>query len=244
MAHLLEEMRIWTPPAIRTYPAKDVEEVNLLINWEGNIKRLGKITFRADASLYIWIYGKTGKYFYGLEDFPPGADSHTFDFSKNCTNSIPHLSVHLSGQTHVRDHSCKKRGFLAGPVHLPHLSTFRGEHVASIVADDLQALPEFGEPIVNSDKRRDLVANVDSEVRSGRLIIFANALEPVFNCDKRPYLTIQNSGRGDRRVGPPIHYGIVALAQHPLGDGPGKGVLMLSGWNPTNLDRILYVRAQ
>lgn len=236
-------MSIWTPPTTRTYVAKDVEEVNMLIDWEGKIKRMSKITFRSDASLYIWIYGKTGKYFYGLERFPPGVENHTFDFSKNCTDLVPHLSVHLSGQTHVRTHS-KRKGFLAGPVQLPHLTTFRGQHVASIVADDLQALPDFEEPIVNDERRRDLVAKVVSEVRSGRFTVYANALEPVFNCEKPPYLTIRNSGTGERRVGPPIHYGIVALAQHPLGEGPGNGVLMLSGWQPTGLDQFLYVRAQ
>lgn len=95
MTHLLEQMRAWKTAPVRTYNARDVEEVNLLVDWQGQIKRLGRITIRSDASLYMWVYGKNGRYFYGLEDFPQDVESHTFDFSKNSTTSIPHLSVHV-----------------------------------------------------------------------------------------------------------------------------------------------------
>ena len=191
--------------------------------------------------MYLFPYGKTGRYFYGKQTLGEAEISHTFNFKEQFQgDKIPKLSIHETGQVHVYIEGQKK----AGPLQTIPLSELRGEHIASVSIDAFEKLPVHRQKPKTTGAEQDIEIPADDKAESGRVKILVNAAAvPVFKdrCArivhmKRPHLET------------PVHICFVPIGQEALGPEGKGGVTVIAGWNPgkvvmETLD-FLYIRAQ
>ena len=118
-----------------------------------------------DASVYIrTAHADGGRYFWGHESFARGEQTKEIGFRANGSADQPKISIHESGQVHVKDSG---GAYLAGPVRIPPLADLRGQHVATVTADDFSALPGHV-PQPESPSLRELIITAAPEVLSGQ----------------------------------------------------------------------------
>lgn len=86
------------------------------------------------------------------------------------------LSIHETGRVHVRN----GEGGGTQAVYLPHLATIRGDHVASVVADNFDALPIYEKQLRDDGPKLDIVARPPEGSSGARLLLYLNGLEPTF----------------------------------------------------------------
>lgn len=193
-----------------------------------------------DASLYLFPYSASRKYFFGSRSMPDTVFEDKVDYSQGIfANTIPKLSIHQSGE--VRIQAVKA---LAGPLFVPPLSDWRGQHAATICPDSITALPEY--PVTPKDKGQlvDRVIEVDDNIESIRLAIYLAGDEPSFNVQNCPIVITLSR----QSLQHPIYIALKLITQSPLGNDPQKGTTIFAGWNPTNtreqgLD-YLYIRGE
>jgi hypothetical protein len=191
--------------------------------------------------MYLFRYGKTGRYFYGSQKIGEIEISRTFNFKEQLQGDrIPKLSIHETGQVHAYIGGQKK----AGPLQAIPLARLKGEHIASISIDAFEKLVEHREELKTTGPELDVVIGADDEAESGRFAILVNAASaPVFKdrCAvtvhmQRPHLET------------PIHICFVPLVQESLGPQGKGGVTVIAGWNPRKgameTQDLLYIRAQ
>jgi hypothetical protein len=212
----------------------------MIVNFRGKSKAFFKIAFsQQDASLYLFSYGPTGKYFYGGQKMAENALSHSFSFREQFdSEEIPKISIHESGRIHVY----YDRTQIVGPINTLPLEEWRGQHLATISADSFSSLMDYERRLKTTGSELDTVTPCDNEVESGRMAIYCNGEreEFVYKCGvvfkfERPTL---------KR---PLYIGISPIAQHPIGEGSSGGVTVICGWNPLKgaMDEqdFLFVRA-
>jgi hypothetical protein len=201
----------------------NLRTVRLLVEHKGNLLRLCNLVVVAgDASVYIVAHGPTRRYYYGVERFPAGQRTLTFNFAAHkCVDGVdPKISLHERGQAHVTVNG----RLAAGPIAMPPLAGLRGEHVATVTVDRFVSLAPYRRKPRDTSSERDLILVSASE--SGRVAIYANGAAPTFADECEAILTMRRP-----TLEGPLHVGIKAWPQNALGDG--AGVTMLGGADPS-----------
>jgi hypothetical protein len=218
-----------------------VREVRILIKHRGMLRQVCKLAFsQIDASLYLFPYAAQGRYYYGSRSLGEKQMQDTFDFTAGFVEDmVPKLSIHETGQVHV--FAGKER---AGPLQIPPLETLLGQHVATVVPDAFVALKPFLGAPRETGSELDHVIPAADVVENGRLAIYVNGAAPAFdvaNC--RLTLTLSRP-----TLARPLHIGIKAIPQAPLGGDTYEGVTVIAGWDPTLSNDapmdFLYVRGR
>jgi hypothetical protein len=140
----------------------------------------------------------------------------------------PKLSLHESGRVHVQLGGAKSE-----PVFLSPLSTYRGEHIATIQPDRLEVLPPHMGRLLGGGRERDFVLPLDEQSTSGAIAVYVTAGGPP---------TVEQSSvlvRLDRSSLPgPLFAEFRPKTKQPLGAG---GMIVLSGFHPREArDPFLY----
>ncbi len=191
-----------------------------------------------DASVYIQPYAREGIYHYGEGRFPPGADHVEVNFREKLkAETDPHISIHQSGQVHIRT----RGGSKAGPLQIPPLADLRGQHVATITADRFSALPKYRGERDSLDPERTQFITVDDGVESGRFAIYINGREPSFAVPE-DRIAFTATIQGAKLEGP-LYVCVAPWGQEPL--GAGEGVAALAGFDPGGHgDEFLILRGE
>ncbi len=210
---------------------EDVKPVRMLVAQGGKISRLCKLGWTAgDASLYVFPYALEGRFHFGRASIPSSSERATVPFNNQETSeSMPKLSVHESGQVHIRAGSR-----MVGPMRIPRLGDLRGEHVATVTCSRFERLPPFdGEPQTTGSEI-DLAIPAGDGVPSGRLAIFMNGREASFNDQ------VNITARFVRpTLDEPLYLGFSTLGQPTLNDGEDSdAVVVTAGWHPQATDLV------
>ena len=205
---------------------QDISEIRLLIEHEGQLRRLCKLAFsKSDASIYVFPYARTGSFFFGSRSMPERHFKDSFPFKQQLSSDqVPKISIHESGQVHVTS-----KGIRAGPLQIPPLSSLRGEHIATVSADEFSVLAEFrGSPKLRG-RRIDHVISVSENVKSGRIAVYVAGDRAAFQAPNCPLVvTVKRPTLAN-----PIYVGLKPISQNPIGHPAGEGVIAIAGWDPT-----------
>lgn len=227
------------PPSPRGGEGRDnLRSLRILVANGGQLSALCKFGFSVrDGSFYVIPYGPSGRYHFGRYGFANSERTVTFDaaVAGEATEMPPHLSIHQSGQVHIRS----QLG-MAGPLRVPPLSDWTGEHIASVSPVRFDALAPFTREPKYSGRDRDFVFAVSAE-GSGRLAVYANGHEPSFASTVSVHFTLVRP-----TLDKPLYIGVAAATNAPLGTDPG--VAVIGGWDPktalkSGADSFLYVNA-
>ena len=116
----------------------DIRAIRVLVASPTGPRRLCKVEAGSDGSLYVFPYGPAGRFACGRSGLAENEITVEVDLSQGVeVDGIPKLSLHRSGQVHVR----LGQDYLAGPPQVPKLSELRGEHIISVVASRFDGLP-------------------------------------------------------------------------------------------------------
>lgn len=211
---------------------KKIRKARFLIEYQNQIRKVFQLSFsNADSSLYFFPYSESGNYHFGRQTIAENQISKTFNFkSDQNSKSIPKLSIHESGQIHI-----KADDVLAGPIKIPPLGGYSGQHIATVCPDSFNNLPELTGKLSTKAKKCDFVLPIDKGQSSGRFAVFLNAHEPNFhgnNC----FIQFKLERRS---LSKPLYCGVMAIQQDPLGQDSQSGVTIITGWNPLNGGKLL-----
>lgn len=219
----------------------NIREVRFLIRTNNALRKMCKLAFSdKDASLYLFPYSKSGNYYYGSKSNSKNEIEYKFDFTEDIfEEKTPKLSIHEKGQVHVQVN--KNR---AGPLFIPHLSTLRGEHIASVTPDSFEGLPIHTDKIRNTGSEIDHIIEAPANLKNGRFLIYANGFEPRFQSVQHNFvITLERPS-----IPRPLYFGILTRGQAILGEPTSKGVNIISGWDPTKSQEngfdFLYIRGE
>jgi hypothetical protein len=201
------------------------ETVRVVIDDRGVPRLLCEISVMpTDASVYLHP-APADEYFWIDSEMPDEERSMDIHYGNNRADGRPKISIHQSGQVHVKSAAGR---YLAGPVWIPELRELRGGHVATVTTDDFDALPLVGSLPPPTTPYLDHKITAEPGVASGRLIILINGAEPRFQLDcahiemRRPLLA------------GPLWVGLAPVAQMPLqGEAQAPGTTIILGFNPT-----------
>lgn len=229
-----------------THNTPSLRELQVLVRRDQRLYRKCKIAVsRADASLYLFPYAASGRYHYGTQALGEGQAELTFDYTTQAaTDRVPKISIHESGQVHIR----VPGGEDVGPLFVPPLAEWRGQHLATVTVDAFGALPPFDRSVRTSGPRFDLVLGVPEGEESGRLAIYANGERPTFAMPPEIEPTAVLTMRRPSLDGP-LHLALYALGQPPLEheDDPPKATV-ICGWDPRRTngepDEFFFVRGE
>lgn len=196
----------------------------------GRLRKAARLLFTGrDASLYLIPYARKSTYFYGKRSMASGQTEDTVNFREQLSASTnPKLSIHESGQVHIHANDQPK----AGPLRIPHLTEFRGEHIATVHWDAIGLVPEMrGKPKITASEQ-DWAFGVPDHVKAGALLLYANGEHPAFMGS--PIQVVFQLERGPE---PPVFFGLMAVQKDPLGDEIDEGgVTVLAGFDPHQHD--------
>ena len=216
---------------------QEIKSVRLLVETtNGVIRRVGKLTFGDDASFYLVPGVASPPYYFGIERMPvePGA-RHTFPIdAQHRTQQLPKLSVHESGEVHVRnpdDVSMTSAIYLAKPLRM-----LRGEHVATISIDRIDALPVYRGKPNGGGRNPDRILQAHAGTEAMNIIVYVNGLERSFACGPRPEILWVGVQRPT--LNQPLFVGMLAVRSEPL---EGSGMTVLAGAQSTN--QMLWARS-
>lgn len=200
---------------------KTIREIRLHLESPEGLRRIAKVAFsRRDASIYLIPYGPRGEYFYGSRAMADGQTTDTFNFREQLwAESNPKLSIHETGQVHIYAAGRPR----AGPLRIAPLRDLRGQHVATLRWDSVQTLSVYAKGPKITAPDIDVGFGVPDGVEAGALLIFANGAENRF-LTGYVHFGLQVSSR----EGPPIFFGIAAVAKETFSDG---GVTVLAGFD-------------
>jgi hypothetical protein len=211
----------------------------ILLSHNNDLYSLCKIGFQlSDASVYLFPYTINRKYYFGGRTMKDTIVSDRFTFTEgNRSENIPKLSLHESGQVHI-----KSNVVLAGPIFIPPLSNWKGQHLASIFPDSIQSLPKYTTPLKKSGPTIDQVINLPDSLQNIRLALYLSGEKPEFSvphCQAMIMLVRKTLER-------PLFIGLNFLAHDQFSNGEFKGVTIIAGWNPNNIRTgtmdYLYIR--
>jgi hypothetical protein len=211
--------------------------VRVFVEYEGKLRRACEISLtNRDASVYLQPAAAQGIYHFGQGAFLPGEQSVTFNYKGQFSAAQePHVSLHQSGQVHIRT----RRGPKAGPLQIAALLELRGQHVATVSADTVHGFPEYRGDRENLHADFDRIVYVEDGLESGRFAIYLNGESPTFAApqDRIAFtLTIQNA-----QLPRPLYLGLAPRGQLPLSDE--EGVVAIAGFDPDGRgDDFLFLR--
>ena len=223
----------------------DLRKLHLYVQTNKYLRHLGRLEFgKSDPSIYIYPYGRTGHYSYGVGSFEAAEEVETtFDFREQQQDSIlPHLSIHTSGQCHIRNVGKRKPGFKeAGPLAKSTMSKWSGQHVATIQPDLIRILPKALSLLPETSEEHNIILKA-KEYDSAALVFFLNGAERNFH---EP--TVNFSYELARGTYNPVYLGACWTRKPlrtPISDT--KGVTLIGCWDSpaSDLDTFLYLRAE
>ena len=153
-----------------------IHDCRFLIEVQGDYKKVCRIVFgKKDASLYLLPYGRQKRYLWGEGTIPEGTTTATFPHA-NPAGEVhrPKLSIHESGQVHVK----LGEAYKAGPLRTKPLWEFRGEHLAGLTIDSIESLPSAGKP-KPKPKSPDLVLGA-RDIQQGDVLRFLSKKNDVW----------------------------------------------------------------
>ena len=155
----------------------------------------------------------------------------------NYATKIPKLSIHESGQVHI-----KADAILAGPLFIKPLSEWRGEPIASIAPDSIKSLPKYlKQPIVNGSTI-DIVIPISETLQYIRLAIYLSGDKPEFETSNiySFIMLVRKTGQS------PLFLGLKFIGQDELLGKDYKGITCMAGWDPKTIHGgkmdYLYIR--
>jgi len=204
------------------------------------MRSLSKVVFtRSDASIYVVPYAPTKRYSVGTQQLGEDAQSVTFDADAASEyETAPKISFHESGQVHAN--AGERR---VGPLQIPPLTTWRGAHLATVVADHARNLPDLRSAPRRHGPLRDFVLALEGEVVSAAIVLYLNGKEPTFNAPCPLHFTLQR-----RTLRQPLYLGVRPRAQAALAEPElsGSGVVAIGGWTPNQKGKValdfIYIR--
>ncbi len=209
--------------------------VRVLVRHANEVRHAFDLTFtNTDASAYIALPESYSTYHYGKRTIPPGQQMAEFSiFGELQSTDAPHVSLHQSGQVHIRTN----RGPKAGPLFIRPLVDLRGGHVATVTAATFVAFPTFDEEQADDDQ----VIEVEDGVESGRFAVYVNGESSSFAVAKEHVaFTVSVS---NPKVSRPVHVGVAPFAQAPLGPDE-SGITAIAGFQPDGSGNdLLFLRA-
>lgn len=200
-----------------------MREARLIVEYNGSSRKICKVFFtRRDASIYVQPYWPGSTFFSGVQEFNPGQEKITVDFSNGCkTSTCPKLSYHESGRVHLRVGKEKIAEADAAPI-----GTIQGEeaHILTLLIDDLGKLPLLSSGFRWKMRKKDFKCIAESPGRSARVLVYAlsGKAEHLDGCALTFHLKRQSSSQLTT-------FGIRMVGQKPVGNGQ---LIMLSGWHP------------
>lgn len=218
-----------------------IRNIRILIQYGKEIKTFFKIALgQDDTSLYFFPYGPLGKYSFGSRSMNDNEIMQTFSYEDQYkSEKIPKLSIHESGQVHIRS----AKNSLAGPIYTIPLKTWQGEHIATVTTDSFRALSNYEGNIRTKGAEIDHIVPCDDKVNSGRFIVYCNAHSPRFIRQCRLTITMQRPSLKNH-----LYFGFSPCAQMPLESAAKNGITIVAGWNPRkgieSRQDYLYIRAQ
>jgi len=220
----------------------DLRELRILVDYNGGIRKLCKLTFTSsDASIYIFPYSSNRRFYCGSSTIEEKAISDTVNYGFNTpANFEPKLSIHQLGKIHIKN----QYNDLIGPLKIPELATLRGEHVATVCADNFDGLKIHDKQLIDKDSEKDHVIPVEKGVHSGRLAFYINGEKPTFDGEKCRLIV----GFKRESLNKVMYLGIKIIPQDNLGLETKPGVTIISGWNPVlardAVQDYLYIRGE
>ncbi len=216
-----------------------ISEARILISYKGTNRKLCKIFFsKADASVYIAPYSYANQYYYGKGSMPENVQKLDMNFvGQFYTDNTPKVSIHQKGQVHI-----KGRAGQAGPIFIPKLDKWHGQHLATVMADNFDVLPKHTKSLKSEGRAIDIVMGWNQNVDGGKIVLFADSGGKNFPsyCDtfftlKRPTILTN------------LHIGVGALGfLHIKKKIPEPGMSIIAGWDPTKpstlSNEFLYIR--
>lgn len=207
--------------------APNLREVRLLVRQNGQLRRICKVTFtKSDASIYLIPYAPAGKYFFGTNQLEEQQAQATFSFKSQLSSEgakLPHLSLHESGRVHAYVGEEQ-----AGPLMIPPLESWRGEHIATVTVDRFDTLGPYEKVAKQTGPEQDLVFGIEEPLESGRLALYLNGDGERFVAECSMWFTLRRP-----TLERPIHLGIRPWPQSPMGESIERGgVTAVAGWDP------------
>jgi len=204
-----------------------VRELRILLEHRGVLRGLCKLAFsNRDASLYLFPYAVHGKYYFGGRSMPDTIFEDKLDYSKGIfAGTTPKLSIHETGRVHIQ--ASKAR---AGPLQVPPLSEWRGQHAATICPDSIESLPKHPVSPKYTGQTVDRVISVAAQLESVRLAVYIAGDRPSFATPNCPVvITLKR-----RTLQTPVYVALKAIPQSEIGLDLQSGTTILAGWNPLN----------
>jgi hypothetical protein len=215
--------------------------IRVFVDYEGDLRFAFQLSVtNADASVYLQPAAPHRIYHFGSATFPPGVLSATFNYKGQLEASVaPHISLHESGQVHIR----ARGGSKAGPIQTPPLADLRGTHVATVGCDHFAGFPVHRGDRENLHPSLDKVAGVESGVESGRFALYINGAAPEFVIDQQR-VAFTATVANQQTIPNPIHVAAAYWSQEPMVDESGDpGVIAIAGFQPdASGDDLLYLR--
>lgn len=204
----------------------DLRVLRIIVDYNGSLRKVCKLTFtKSDASIYLFPYSSNKRFFCGSSKIMEKAISDTVNYGFNSpTNIEPKLSIHQLGQIHIKT----QYDDLVGPLIIPELATLRGEHIATVCADNFDGLPIYEKQLIDKDSEKDHVIPIENGVHSGRLAFYVNGEKPIFDGEK--CRLVVNFKR--ESLNKEMYLGIKPISQDRLGLQIKSGVTIIGGWNP------------
>jgi len=247
----------------------DIEKVRVLIKHEEQFRAFFKVFFtKRDTSIYLVPYARSGKFFYGDGSLAEKEVQKTFRYDEQfLTDKQPKISIHESGQVHIYAPG-DDAAPLAGPLTIPHLLDLKGEHIATVQTESVEALPVFPGSPKTTGPERDLVFDSAGKDMRVTFTMWANAHEPRFNsCIPYPKVGFGKRGKRNKRKidavnqknanrfftlrrGHAILYLQLAQIANPAPTATMKkpGVIVVVGWDPNRSpesgQNFLWVRGE
>lgn len=202
----------------------NIKDCRLLVSVDGTTRKICRLLFpTSDASLYLIPYGKTECYTWGQGHFHKGQEMGTFDPAPEAPGFVKvKLSIHESGQVHVKTQPGDE--YKAGPLQGSPLWQYRGEHLATVTIDNLQALPAGGKSKAKPHSPDVLLKTTDSS-KSRRFVLYANGESSDFDVPTHAKVTMNRAG-----LPAPLHLGITVYEQNGLVEPPEGGLTIIAGW--------------
>jgi len=193
-----------------------------------------------DESLYLRPIAPNGFYHCGEEVIPAHVSDFQFNFrdGRFQTGEPVKLSIHASGQTHVKRDQPRSQP-VAGPLQMPPLLTMEDKHLATIQIDRFSCL----RPVLRATTTAGEVVDFGFpflDAAAGRIVLWVNAIEPKFQ-DTDFWIALA-------RPGGVLHVGFAGAANDVIAEDP-RGFTILTGWNPLNAgikseQNLLFIRCE
>lgn len=198
-------------------------ESRVVVHHRGSLYHFCRLTWSdADASLYLFPPEHAETFFAGSVTIPAGQTEATYPLG-DPLDGEPHLSIHQSGQTHIKVGS----RIVAGPMRSDPIAELRGHHVAVIHCARFDRLPMLDGGLTTDGPNPDSVFPTDDVAESGWISVFVSEA-PVFFDTPRVTVTLTRTS-----LLAPLYVGLVPRAFKLVDDDGSGGVFIIAGWDPT-----------